>query len=302
MKKTLTTLAIFAGLSLSSQAAPHKILFFSKSSGYEHSVISWKKDSPVSREKVLMEIGEQEEWEFEFSKDGSKFSQEYLEQFDTVIFYTSGDLTQAGKDKNPPMTKEGKIALFDYVKEGNGFIGLHCATDTFHTVDENGKQRSLYENYGKDSDDYICFIGGEFLTHGKQQEATNRVINPEFPGYENIGVSFTVNEEWYAMKDFNPDIHCLTVIESDKMKGPMYERPDFPTSWARSEDEGRIYYNAMGHREDIWTSDLFQNMLIGAVQWTTGELDADIPPNLEEVAPGAMKLSEPPAPKKKKKK
>ena len=302
MNKAFSLLTAIAGLTLTAHAESHKILFFSKSSGYEHSVISYKKGQPSFAEKVLLEMGEKEGWEFTFSKDGSKFSPEYLEQFDTVIFYTSGDLTQKGKDKQPPMTPEGKVALFDYVKAGNGFIGLHCASDTFHTVDENGKTRSLYKNYGEDSDDYICFIGGEFLTHGKQQEATNRVINPEFPGYENIGVTFTVNEEWYAMKDFNPDIHCLTVIESSKMKGPMYDRPDFPTSWARTEGKGRIYYNAMGHREDIWTGDLFQNMLTGAVKWTTGEVDADTPANLEEVAPGAMKLSEPPAPKKKKKK
>lgn len=298
MMKNLSLLAVFAGLTLTATAEPHKILFFSKSSGYEHSVISWKKGQPSFAEKVLLEIGEKEGWEFEFSKDGSKFSPEYLEQFDTVIFYTSGDLTKPGKDKQPPMTPEGKQALFDYVKAGNGFIGLHCASDTFHTCGENGKELTRYKNHGKDSDEYICFIGGEFLTHGKQQEATNRVINPEFPGYENIGVSFTVNEEWYCLKDFNPDIHCLTVMESDKLNGPMYQRPDFPTSWARSEGEGRIYYNAMGHREDIWTGDLFKNMVIGAVKWTTGELDAEIPANLEEVAPGAMKLTEDPKKKK----
>ncbi|MDP4624112.1 MAG: ThuA domain-containing protein [Akkermansiaceae bacterium] len=300
MKKILTMLAVFAGLSLSAQAEAHKILFFSKSSGFEHDVISWKKGQPSFAEKILLEIGGKEKWEFEFSKDGSKFSPEYLEQFDTVIFYTTGDLTTPGKDKQPPMTPEGKQALLDYVKAGNGFIGLHCATDTFHTT-KDGKVLSYYENYGKDSDEFICFIGGEFVSHGAQQEATNRVINPNFPGYENIGVSFTLMEEWYALKDFNPDIHCLTVMESNKLKGPMYQRPDFPTSWARAEGKGRVYYNAMGHREDIWTNDLFKNMIIGAVKWTTGELDAEIPPNLEEVAPGAMELTEPPAPKKKKK-
>lgn len=299
--KKLSLLAIFAGLRLATQAEPHKILFFSKSSGFEHPVISWKDGKPSFAEKVLLEIGEKEGWEFEFSKDGSKFSTKYLEQFDTVIFYTTGDLTKPGKDKQPAMTLEGKQSLFDYVRAGNGFIGLHCASDTFHTVGKDGKELSRYKNYGKDSDEFICFLGGEFLAHGKQQEATNRVINPKFPGYENIGVSFTIHEEWYALKDFNPDIHCLTVMESNKLNGPMYKRPDFPTSWARSEGKGRVYYNAMGHREDVWTSDLFKNMVIGAVKWTTGELDAEIPPNLNEVAPGAMKLSKPPAPKKKKK-
>ena len=44
----------------------------------------------------------------------------------------------------------------------------------------------------------------------------------------------------------------------------------------------------MGHREDIWTNKTFQNILIGAVRWTTGEVEAETPPNLKEAAPGAM--------------
>ncbi|MEP2776163.1 MAG: ThuA domain-containing protein [Luteolibacter sp.] len=299
MKKTSSLLAIFAGLTLAAQAVPHKILFFSKSSGYEHDVISWKNGQPSFAEKVFLEIGETEGWTFEFSKDGSKFSPEYLGQFDTVIFYTTGDLTKEGRDKQPPMTADGKQALLDYIKAGNGFIGLHCATDTFHTS-KDGKELSRYENHGENADPYICMIGGEFIVHGAQQEATNRVINPKFPGFENAGESFTLKEEWYTLKDFNPDIHALTVMESSKMNGPMYQRPDFPTTWARGEGKGRVYYSAMGHREDIWTHDLFKNMLIGAIKWTTGEVDAEIPSNLEEVAPEAMKLTAPPAPKEKK--
>ncbi len=295
MKKALISLALLTGLSLVTSAASHKILFFSKSSGYEHSVISWKKGQPSFAEKVLLEIGSEQGWTFEFSKDGSKFSPEYLKQFDTVIFYTTGDLTKPGKDKQPPMTPEGKQALLDYVKAGNGFIGLHSASDSFHTRGENGKELSRHENHGSDSDEYICMIGGEFLSHGAQQVATNRVINPDFPGYEDIGLTFAVKEEWYSLKDFNPDIHCLTVIESDKLEGPMYQRPDFPTSWARAEGQGRVYYNAMGHRNDIWTSDLYKNMIIGAVKWTTSEVDATIPPNLKEVAPSAMALNNPPS-------
>lgn len=291
MKKNLSILIAVVGYILTAHAEDHKILFFSKSSGFEHEVISWEKGQPSFAEKILMDIGEKHGWDFEFSKDGSKFSPDYLAQFDTVIFYTTGDLTKLGNDKQPPMTPEGKQALFDYVRGGKGFIGLHCASDTFHTTGEDGK----------DSDEYIRFLGGEFVAHGAQQEATNRVINPEFPGFENAGESFTLMEEWYCLKNFAPDIHCLTVIESNTLKGSMYQRSHYPTSWARPEGKGRIYYNAMGHREDIWTNDLFKDLVIGAVKWTTGEVYAEIPSNLVEVAPDAMKLTEPPKAKEKKK-
>lgn len=295
--KTLILLPFAASCLTSAVAAPHKLLFFTKSSGFEHSVISWKDGQPSHAENVFLELGKTHDWTFEFSKDGSKFTPEYLAQFDSIIFYTTGDLTIEGKDGQPPMTAEGKQAIFDYVKSGKGFIGIHSASDTFHTDGEMQKGPSRYVNHGEKADPYICFLGGEFITHGAQQDGTNKIVNPAFPGFENAGETFTMMEEWYSLKDFRSDIHALTIIDSPEMKGAMYERPPFPTTWARAEGDGRVYYTALGHREDVWTNELFQNMLVGAVKWTTGEVDAEIPANLSETAPGAMTNPEAPDPK-----
>lgn len=283
----IATIALASQITLHAEPA-RKLLFFTKSSGFEHDVISWKKGQPSHAEKIFLELGAKHSLEFVFSKDGSKFSPEYLAEFDAVIFYTTGDLTSPGKDGQPPMSAAGKQALFDYVKGGKGFIGLHSATDTFHTSNEAVKGPDRFTNHGKDADPYVCFIGGEFIIHGAQQVAANKVINPKFPGFETAGDSFALHEEWYSLKDFTPDIHVLTVIDSPAMKGTMYERPPYPTTWAREEGKGRVYYTAMGHREDIWTNPLFQNILVGAIDWTTGKAQAAIPANLTEVAPGAM--------------
>ncbi|MDR3456017.1 MAG: DUF1080 domain-containing protein [Verrucomicrobiae bacterium] len=272
---------------LTASAAPKKILFFTKSSGYEHSVISWKNGQPSFAEKVLLELGQKNGWEFTFSKDGSKFSPDYLNQFDAVFFYTTGDLCTEGTDKQPPMTPAGKQALFDYVRAGKGFIGTHAADDTFHTADESKKGPDRYVNHGEKADDYVRFIGGEFIIHGAQQVATNAVTDPGFPGFEKAGASFAFNEEWYSLKDFAPDIHVLTVIDAPHMKGPMYQRPPYPNTWARMEGKGRVWYTSMGHREDVWTNPLFQDILVGGIKWALGEVTADITPNLKTAAPGA---------------
>jgi type 1 glutamine amidotransferase len=161
-----------------------RILFFSKSSGFEHSVISWKNGKPSHAEKVLSELGGRHGWDFEFSKDGSKFSKDYLAQFDAVFFYTTGNLLEEGTDKQPPMSAEGKQALFDFVKAGKGFIGTHSASDTFHTNNESKKGPERYLNHGDQADSYVRFIGAEFIKHGAQQVAKNTVINPKFPGFE----------------------------------------------------------------------------------------------------------------------
>jgi len=297
-KKFFAAFILFALLTLTVLGADKKkILFFSKSSGFEHSVISWKKGQPSYAEKILTEIGDKNGWESTSSKDGSKFSKDYLAQFDAVFFYTTGDLCSPGTDKEPPMSVAGKQALFDYVRGGKGFIGTHSACDTFHTDNESGKGPDRYTNHGDKADPYVRFIGGEFIKHGAQQVATNTVIDPKFPGFENVSASFAFQEEWYSLKDFTPDIHVLTVIDAPAMKGLEYKRPAYPSTWTRKEGSGRVFYTAMGHREDVWTNPTFQKILVGGIKWALGEVKADVPPNIKEVAPGAY--TNPPFPETK---
>lgn len=301
VKRLLASLVLLALTAAVVGAQPlvpkRKILFFTKSSAFEHSVISWKKGQPSWAEKVLKELGDKNGWEFTFSKDGSKFSKDYLGQFDAVFFYTTGDLTTRGTDGQPPMTPEGKQALFDYVRAGKGFIGTHSASDTFHTANESKKGPDRYLNHGEQADPYVRFLGGEFIKHDAQQKATNTVIDPKFPGFEKVGPTFTLMEEWYSLKDFNPDIHVLTVIDAPAMKGEDYKRPPYPTSWARKEGAGRVWFTAMGHREDVWTNPMFQDILVGGIKWALGDVPADVAPNIKEAAPGAYTNPPYPAPK-----
>lgn len=292
MLKKLASASVALAVVLSTVfAAPDtpkkKILFFTKSSGFEHSVISWKKSQPSWAEGVLNELGAKHGWEFTHSKDGSKFSKDYLAQFDAVFFYTTGNLLEPGTDGQPPMSAEGKQALFDYVRGGKGFLGTHSASDTFHTDNESKKGPERFRNHGDKADPYVKFIGAEFIKHGAQQPATIRVTSPKFPGFAKVGETYSFPEEWYSLKDFTPDIHVMSVIDAPAMKGDEYKRPPYPITWARKEGSGRVWYTAMGHREDVWTNPIFQDILIGGIQWVLGEVQAEVPPNLKDVAPEA---------------
>jgi type 1 glutamine amidotransferase len=185
------------------------------------------------------------------------------------------------------MPADGKQALIDYVRGGKGFIGTHSASDTFHTQNESAKGPDRYMNHGDNADPYVKLLGGEFIKHGAQQPAKNTVIDPKFPGFEKVGSEFNFPEEWYSLKDFTPDIHVLTVIDAPSMKGDEYNRPAYPNTWARKEGKGRVFYTAMGHREDVWTNPVFQDILVGGIQWALGEKEAEVPPNIKEAAPGA---------------
>lgn len=289
MTLRLLLLAACAAAVSAAEVPARKVLFFTKSSGYEHEVISWKKGQPSFAEKQLLALGAGHGITFTFSKDGSKFSPEYLAQFDTVMFYTTGNLCEEGTDKNPPMSPAGKQALFDFVRGGKGFVGTHSASDTFHTDNESQKGPERFKNHGDKADPYVCFLGAEFIRHGKQQVGVNRVVDPTFPGFAGLGDSFAFMEEWYTLKDFRPDIHVLTVFNDPPLEGDDYKRPAFPNCWARQEGKGRVFYTAMGHRDDVWTNPTFQQILVGGLKWANGDAKApDLSPNLLKVAPGAM--------------
>ncbi|MCC5025238.1 MAG: ThuA domain-containing protein [Candidatus Synoicihabitans palmerolidicus] len=233
---------------------------------------------------------------FTFSKDGSLFSPDYLAQFDGVFFYTSGNLEMVGTDQNPPMSADGKQALLSWIAQGGGFMAVHAGSDCFHTYERfngnppsSGARPHRYAYNGQASDPYIKMWGGEFINHGAQQVATVEVVDPKFPGMAELGEAFSVKEEWYSRKEFSPINHVLFVMKTAGMEGEVYARPDYPLAWAKSYGEGRVDFNAMGHRD----SSAYQSMLVGAMKWAGAREPADITPNLLDVTPGAMTLPPP---------
>jgi type 1 glutamine amidotransferase len=203
-----------------------------------------------------------------------------LAQYDAFLFFTTGNLTEAGTDDAPPMSAQGKEALLAAIRGGKGFLGVHSASDTFHS---KGRRFETQQQ----PDPYIAMLGGEFLGHGSQQEARVRVVDANFPGLRSLSEGFTIKEEWYSLKNFRQDNHVLLVLETAGMHDPDYERPSFPIAWARKEGSGRVYYNAMGHREDVWMSERFHQMLAGAVAWATGRADAEVDENMSATTPQA---------------
>jgi type 1 glutamine amidotransferase len=286
-----------------------RILFFSKSSGWEHEVIRDPAVTgrPINKSngnlvpglafQVLRELGAKDNIEFIFSKDGSLFTPAYLAQFDAYFFYTTGNLTKPGVDGNPPMTPAGKEALLQAVAGGKGFIGTHSATDTFHSPGGEDKTPQRFMDNGANADPYIKMLGGEFILHGQQQVSHLAVVDPRFPGLIAVPPDNRIFEEWYSLKDFSDDLHVLMVQDTAGMTGYLYARPSYPSTWVHMYGKGRVFYTNLGHRDDVWTSAMFQSVLAGAINWAVGRVDADVTPNIKEVAPGAnvLPVYEPPA-------
>ena len=69
------------------------------------------------------------------SLDLSFISAEYLAQFDGIMMMTNGNL---------PLTDSQRAALVDFVRDGGGFIGIHCAALTLYTYPEFGEMLGAY--------------------------------------------------------------------------------------------------------------------------------------------------------------
>lgn len=264
---------------VSAKEKKKKVLYFTHSVGFEHSPVHRKGDELGFSEKLLVEWGKDAGFDVDCTKDGTVFDKD-LGKYDVFAFYTCGDLTQPDKFYDPPcppMTLEGKKRLLDAIAGGKGFVAFHSASDSFHS-------------HGSKIDPYIAMLGGEFVTHQSQQPATVRVASPHFPGVEPMGKASRFTEEWYALKNFAPDMHVILVQETKGMHDACYQRPPFPQTWARMHHKGRVFFTSFGHREDIWTNPKVKSLILGGFAWALCNKDADVTPNLKEAAPHADQL------------
>src|SRR5436305_3466835 len=271
-------------------SAKKSVLVFTKSSGFEHDVVKIKDGKPSIVDEAITSLGKKHGFDVTATKDGRIFDSNAFRKHSAILFYTTGDLTTPGTDKNPPMSPQGKEAMLKAIHGGVGFIGIHCGADTFHTQPDPEDNSNRYVAHADKSDPYIRMLGGEFITHGStpRLQTANIIVNdPKFPGLQGVASQFSFNDEWYSLKDFRSDLHVILTLDTKGMSGKPYQRPPYPMTWARMEGRGRIFYTAIGDRPENWSSALFLNLLAGGIRWAIGDATATTTANLQQVAPGS---------------
>jgi type 1 glutamine amidotransferase len=221
-----------------------RVLFVTESKGFRHQVLH-------QAEGIMEELGIKNGFDVQVTQVAEKyFTAENLKNTDVIIFYTTAEL---------PLTDAQKKMLLDFVKSGKGFIGIHSATDTFYKWPEYGEM-----------------INGYFDGHPWTQdtEVTVKVDDRTHPTTRHLPESMTFKEEIYQIKQFAPDkVKVLASLDTAKtdMKKNGVKAASFPLVWYRNYGKGRVYYNALGHRPDIWTSEWYQTMMVQTIKWALGE-------------------------------
>src|SRR6185437_15273548 len=170
-------------------ATKKSVLVFTKSSGWEHDVVKRVGGKLSIVEQAITSLGDKHGFNVTATKDGGVFDSKDFHKYDAVVFFTTGDLTSTGTDKNPPMSVQGKLSLLNAIHDGLGFVGVHAASDTFHTPPDSKDNSNRYIAHGDQSDPYLRMLGGEFITHGSSPrlQTANVIVNdPKFPGLEGV--------------------------------------------------------------------------------------------------------------------
>jgi type 1 glutamine amidotransferase len=144
-------------------------------------------------------------------------------------------------------------ALLNWIGEGHGFAGMHSASDTYH-----------------DAPAYLEMLGNEFLTHGGQTTVDALVENASHPASSPLGNRFRVFDEIYKFTRANRGrVTMLLSLDRHPDDGlPEAGQPgDLPLAWAKDYGRGRVFYTALGHREDVWQNSLYQQHILGGIRW-----------------------------------
>ena len=254
-----------------------KVLYYTCSVGFEHSPVKRTGSELGFSEKVLAELGAKNGFDVTCTKDGRLFDTD-LDKYDVIAFYTCGDLTKQDKYGNPPMTPAGKQKLLDAIAAGKGFVGFHSANDSFHSQGPRDENQA-------ELDPYIAMLGGR--VHCARTAAGSHGANHLDGLPRRKGDWRVVSRERGMVRDAElaPDMHVIQVLDTQGMVDACYQRPPFPFTSAQRHQKGRVWYTGFGHREDIWTNPKIQALILGGLAWTAGNVEFDVPANIDKVAP-----------------
>lgn len=212
-----------------------------------------------------------------------KMALDKIKGYDGFVFAnTTGDLLLPDRD--------GFIKL---IEGGKAFIAMHSGSDTYHPF--RG---------------YIDMLGGEFETHKSQVEIQPVVHDPAHPITKTVPLGWKVFDEIYIIKTFDKaKVHGLLGLNThpnlEQMKAEAAQRKEkkiedpkkdadlkdveaqkgryYPVSWCKEVGAGRVYYNSLGHREDVWDptwkadtkerknspeiAETYQEMILAGIKW-----------------------------------
>ena len=235
------------------EAPPGKtVLVISTTKGFRHTTCSYGKP-------VITKIGEESgAFRAVCTEDPRTINDDFLADIDCIVWNNA-----TGSFLND----QQRAALLKYVRDGGGFVGIHAATDSHY-----------------DWPEYPSLVGGWFDGHPWHEQVTIRVEVPDHPACQPVDKPWVITDEIYQQRDWSRDEVCVLMSldpnGTDFTKQGMKRKDgDYGIAWCKQFGNGRSFYTALGHRNEVFDNPMFQKHLLNGILWAMGELEGTCEPH-----------------------
>lgn len=246
----------FLLFSLSLHAQNLSVLNFYGDNGFVH-------DSQKDGVRMIETLGEENAWEVVSSNDPSILSPQNLLTFDVVVFNNNCG------NKGAIMNVAQHRALQQFIQNGGGFVGIHCAGAIW-------KEDAAFQQW------YEGLIGTRLINHPKVQKATLLVEDRSHCSTAHLPEEWIVKDEWHRFS-INPreNVHVLISLDEDSYEGEQKMGGDHPFTWVQHYDGGRSFFTSLGHTKEIYANPDYRKMVEQGILWAAGCCDqpSELPVN-----------------------
>jgi uncharacterized protein len=259
---------------------PRKLLVLCRATGYVHSAI------PLAAETVKLMGEKTGAYATTITYDAADINAANLAQYDG-IFLDGTTLSFLDDPNDAAATEARKKALMEFVRSGKGLAGMHAAIDSYHTSPARGSNDAPVGTWPE----FNHMIGAFFKWHWLYpQPVTVKIDDSKSPLTSMFhGQEFVVHDEIYtfAQDSFSrKNVHVLTSVDYSKMSDADKAKEqlkrtdgDYALSWIHREGKGRVFIEALGHSEHVYSMTPIMDQVLAGIQYTLGDLPADDSPS-----------------------
>lgn len=233
-------------------SAQHKIkvLNFQADNGFQH-------ESKKIGLQMIEDLGETNHWQVITSIDTAYITAKNLATFDVIVFNNNCG------NKGPIFSTAQHQVLQNYIKNGGGFVGIHCAGAIW-------KEEVAFQKW------YEKLIGTRLEKHPKVQQAKLFVEDNTHIATSHLSKEWVLTDEWHTFS-YNPrkKVNVLLSLDEDSYTGTPKMQGDHPFTWYQYFDGGRSFFTSLGHTIDIYKNKNYQKLIKGGILWASGQTEKE---------------------------